>query len=488
MSKNSGLISNLSWKFAERILAQAVTMIVSVILARLLQPSDYGIISIVMIFITLANVFVSDGFGSALIQKKNADALDFSSVLYFNIGLSIILYLVLFFTAPYITRFYGAGYEILTPVLRVLGLRIILCAVNTVQHAYVSRKMIFKKFFYATFIGTVLSAVVGIALAFSGFGVWALVAQYMTNTIVDTVFLGLSLRKKPLFSFSFKRLKGLLGYGGKILATNLLITGQQELRALIIGKVYSSADLACYDKGRQFPMLVVTNVNTSIGAVLFPKMSSEQNDIERLKGTTRNSIRFSAYVMCPLMIGLAAVAETFISVVLTDKWLACAPFLKMFCVVYLLQPLHTANMQAIKAVGRSDLLFKLETVKKVIELIVLLSVVWISVEAIVISMALQSVLFSFINAYPNKKLLNYGIKEQIIDVGGPIWMSLLMMLAVLFVGKLQIPLIPLLCVQVLCGAVVYLLLSIITKNSEFNYIINLLKSNLKITKRSGKDV
>lgn len=487
MSKNS-LLSNLSWKFAERISAQAVTMIVSVILARLLQPSDYGIISIVMIFITLANVFVSDGFGSALIQKKNADALDFSSVLYFNIGLSIVLYLALFFAAPYITRFYGAGYEILTPVLRVLGLRIILCAINTVQNAYVSRKMIFRKFFYATLVGTVLSAAVGITLAFSGFGVWALVAQYMTNTMVNTVFLGLSLKKKPLFSFSFSRLKGLVSYGWKILATNLLITGQEELKALIIGKLYSSADLACYDKGRQFPMLVITNVNASIGAVLFPKMSNEQNDIERLKRTAKNSVRFSSYIMFPLMIGLAAVAENFISVVLTDKWLACVPFLKMFCVVYLLQPLHSANMQAIKAVGRSDLLFKLETVKKVIELIVLLSVVWISVEAIVISMALQSVLFSFINAYPNKKLLNYGIKEQIIDVAGPIWMSLLMMLAVSFVGKLQIPLIPLLCVQVLCGAVVYLILSIITKNSEFNYIINLLKSNLKITKRSGKDV
>lgn len=472
MSKSS-LLSNLSWKFAERISAQAVTMVVSIILARILNPSDYGIISIVMIFITIANVFVSDGFGSALIQKKNADALDFSSVLYFNIALSVMLYLALFFVAPYISMFYGEGYEILTPVLRVLGLRIILCAINTVQQAYVAKKMIFKKFFYATLFGTVLSAFVGITLAFMGFGVWALVAQYMTNTVVDTLFLAFSLKKKPILFFSLTRVKGLIGYGWKILATNLLIVGQEELKALIIGKAYSSSDLAYYDKGRQFPMLVITNINTSIGAVLFPKMSNDQDNIDRLKNTAKNSIRFSAYVMCPLMIGLAAVSETFISLLLTEKWLSCVPLMKMFCVAYLLYPLHSANMQAVKAVGRSDILFKVEIVKKILELVILLSVVWISVEAVVMSIMLQNVLFIFINAYPNKKLINYGIKEQVIDVSGPILMSIVMMIVVSFVGKIDMGLLPLLIVQVLCGGVVYLFLSVITHNKEFNYIKNI---------------
>lgn len=472
MSKSS-LLSNLSWKFAERILAQAVTMVVSIILARILNPSDYGIISIVMIFITIANVFVSDGFGSALIQKKNADALDFSSVLYFNIALSIMLYLALFFVAPYISMFYGEGYEILTPVLRVLGLRVILCAINTVQQAYVAKKMIFKKFFYATLFGTVLSAFVGITLAFMGFGVWALVAQYMTNTVVDTLFLAFSLKKKPIFFFSLTRVKGLIGYGWKILATNLLIVGQEELKALIIGKVYSSSDLAYYDKGRQFPMLIITNINTSIGAVLFPKMSNDQDNIDRLKNTAKNSIRFSAYVMCPLMIGLAAVSETFISLLLTEKWLSCVPLMKMFCVAYLLYPLHSANMQAVKAVGRSDILFKVEIVKKILELFILLSVVWISVEAVVMSIMLQNILFIFINAYPNKKLINYGIKEQVIDVSGPILMSIVMMIVVSFVGKIDMGLLPLLIVQVLCGGVVYWFLSVITHNKEFNYIKNI---------------
>ena len=283
MKNNKGLLSNLSWKFAERITAQAVTLVVSIVLARLLDPSHYGIISLVMIYIAIANVFVSDGFGSALIQKKDADSLAFSSVLYSNFVFSILLYMLLFFSAPYISLFYGNEYELLTPVLRVLGLRLILSSINSVQQAYVSKHMIFKKFFWATLFGTLLSAAVGISMACLGFGVWALVAQYMTNTTVDTIVLAVSLKKKPKAMFSWSRLRKLIPFGSRILATNLLIQGYQELRALIIGKVYSSSDLAYYDKGKQFPSIIITNINTSIAAVLFPKMSSQQDDIQKVK-------------------------------------------------------------------------------------------------------------------------------------------------------------------------------------------------------------
>lgn len=474
MRKND-LLNNLSWKFAERIAAQLVTAIVSIILARMLTPQDYGIVAIVTIFITFANVFVSDGFGSALIQKKEVDALDYSSVLYFNIIFSIVLYAILFFCAPLIASFYGDGYEILTPVLRVLGLRIIVSAINSVQQAYVSRKMIFKKFFWSTLIGTVLSAVVGIGMAYNGFGVWALVGQYLTNTTVGTVALALSLRKKTILSFSFERLKGMVGYGSKILGTSLLITGYQEIRALIIGKVYSSEDLAYYDKGRQFPNLIVTNINTSIGAVLFPKMAQEQDDKTRIREITRKSIRFSSYLMCPLMLGLAAVAEPFVKIVLTDKWLPCVTLLQIFCVVYLFQPIHTANMQAIKAIGRSDVYLKLEIIKKVIELVVLLIVMWISVEAIVVSMAILTMAFTFVNAYPNKKLLNYSFKQQMGDILPSVCMSLAMAVIVYFFGKIPMNAYISFGVQIMVGMIVYFALSLITRNSELKYFINLIK-------------
>jgi O-antigen/teichoic acid export membrane protein len=476
--KNGGVASNVAWKLAERLSAQIVTLIVSIILARLLEPSHYGIISIVTIFITLANVFVSDGFGSALIQKKDADDLDFSSVLSFNILFSIFLYLVLFLFAPYISAFYGDGYELLCPVIRVLGLRIIASGINSVQQAYVARKMIFKKFFLATLIGTIVSAIIGIWMAYNGYGVWSLVAQYLINTTVDTIILGISLKWWPGLKVSLARLKELLKYGWKILGASLLVTGFMELRALIIGKMYSSDDLAYYDKGKQFPNLIVTNVNTSIGAVLFPKMSQQQNNIPLVKETTRKSIRFSSYLMSPMMLGLAAIATSFVSVILTDKWLPCVPLLQLFCIIYLFQPIHTANMQAIKAIGRSDVYMWLEIIKKTIEIIVLLITMFFSVNAIVIGMAVMTTSFVFLNAFPNKKLLGYSIKEQLKDIFPSIFMGALMFAIVYSLSLLPLSPIGVLAVQVVAGVSVYLLMSLITKNNEFTYLISLFKAFL----------
>lgn len=479
MKKNdNGLLSNLSWKFAERISAQVITLVVSIVLARVLDPSHYGIIAIVLIFITLANVLVSDGFGSALIQKKDPDNLDYSSVLIFNIVFSFFLYALLFLVAPLITSFFGEGYELLTPVLRVLGLRIIVSGINSVQQAYIAKKMIFKKFFIATLFGTIISGIVGIWMAYNGYGVWSLVFQYLINTTVDTLVLGLVLRWWPGFRFSIQRLKLLLKYGWKILGASLLITGFQELRAIIIGKVYSSDDLAFYDKGRQFPNLVVTNINSSIGAVLFPKMSNEQNDIAKIKATTRNSIRFSSFFMSPMMFGLAAVATPFVTVVLTEKWLPCVPLLQLFCIIYLFQPIHTANMQAIKAVGKSGTYMILEIVKKSIELAVLIVTMWFGVTAIVVGMAAMTTLFVFVNAFPNIKILNYSIKEQLSDVFPPIIMSVIMFVLVLLVGLLPINNILVLCIQIVSGIIIYLILSFFTKNSEFLFIKKLLISKI----------
>lgn len=483
-TSGKSVISNLIWKYAERLSAQLVTMVVSIIIARILDPEHYGTIALVTVFITFANVFVSDGFGSALIQKKDADIIDFSSVLFFNVALSIVLYIVLFFLAPFISNFYGEGYEILTPVMRVLGLRLILSAINSVQQAYVSRQMIFKKFFWATLFGTVLSGVVGIIMAYKGFGVWALVAQYLTNTTVDTIILQLSLNKWPKLVISFKRLKNLIGFGARVLFTNLVMTGYQELRTLVIGKLYSSSDLAFYNKGMSFPSLIVTNINSSMGAVLFPKMSQLQDDRERLKETTRMSVRFSSYLLMPLMLGLLSVAKPFVVVLLTEKWLPCVKLMQMLCIFYLFQPIHTANIQAIKAIGRSDIVLKLEIIRDVIQLVALVAVMWISVEAIVLTMAIQSVLFVFINGYPNRKLINYSYIEQIKDIFPSLSMATVMAISVILIGLLPLPTFPLLIVQVLSGAMIYILLSIITNNSEFVYIKRMVFETLHLGKNS----
>lgn len=476
MIQKNGTVSNLIWKFAERITAQTVTLVVSIVLARLLDPSHYGMVAMVTVFITIANVFVQDGFGSALIQKKNADELDFSSVLIANLVLSVFLYFLLFFTAPLISSFYGEGYEQLTPVLRVLSLRLILSAINTVQQAYVSRKMIFKKFFWATFFGTVVSAAVGIGMAYRGYGVWALVAQYLTNTTIDTIILQISLNVWPEMRFSSERITGLFSYGWKILGASLLNNGYQELRTLLIGKIYTSSDLAYYSRGKQFPEVLVININTSIGSVMFPKMSKEQDDAARLKETTRQAIRFSSYILSPMMFGLAAVADLFVSLLLTDKWLFAVPFLRLYCIFYLMQPIHTANMQAIKALGRSDIFFHLEIIKKTIELLTLVVVMRISVFAIAASAAALNVLFIFVNSFPNQKLLDYSIGEQLRDIFPPIVMGTVMMGIVLPAGRLPLPQLPLMLLQIVIGAGVYILISLVSKNKEFMTLLGMGRS------------
>ena len=409
----SSILTNLIWKFGERLSSQLVSFVVSIIIARILAPSDYGLVAMVMVFVSLSYVLVDGGFSSALIQKKNADRLDFSTVFYFSLVFAIAIYFILYLSAPYIACFYGEQYQQLTPLLRVLGLQIIIYSINSVQTAYISRKMMFKNFFWATLIGTCCSAVVGIYMAYDGFGVWALVGQQLTASIVNTLTLYVITKKLPGWGFSFLRLKSMLNYGIKLLGANLLTNLFLDIRTFIIGKLYSANQLAFFDRGRQYPNLISSNINSSVGSVLFPKMSYQQDNPIAIKATTRKSIRFCAYVMCPLMLGLAAVAEPLVRLLLTEKWIPCVPYLQLFCIIYLFQPIHTANMQAIKALGRSDVLLKLELIKKTIEIIMLLIVMWVSVKAIAINMAVLTTLFTLINAYPNIKLLNYSLKEQL---------------------------------------------------------------------------
>lgn len=477
MGKNVGIISNFLWKFSERIAAQFISLWVSIVLARMLAPEHYGVVSMVNIFIAIANVFINDGLGSALIQKKKVDSLDYSSVLFFSIGASVVFYIVLFFGAPAISKFYDNEYSELVPVLRVMGLSLILAAINSVQQAYVSKHMIFKKFFCATIIGTFSSAIVGVSMAYLGYGVWALVAQSLTNQIMDTIILGISLKKRPKLIFSFKRIKGLYAFGSRILATNLLIQGYQEIRAILIGKIYSPSDLAYYDKGRAFPNLIVVNINASISAVLFPKIANSQDNLSEVKNRTRQAIRFGSYLMVPVMFGLFAVADSFVRLVLTEKWIPCVPLMRLFCIIYLFQPIHTANAQAIKGIGRSDITLKIEALKKVIELVTLLLVVRISVYAITLNMAILTVLYTFVNAYPNKKLLNYSYKDQMFDMLPSLSMGIIMLVIVMFLGNLNLPIFMKLIIQIIVGASVYILMSVIFKNKEFDFIYKYLKKS-----------
>ena len=288
------VFSGLFWKFSERMSSQIVSFVISILLARLLSPDEYGVISLILIFITIAEVFVTNGLGSALIQKIDANNVEFSSVFYLNIVFSIFLYLIIYFCSPYIALFYGS--EVLLPTLRVLGLRIPIAAVNSVQQAYVSKKMMFKKFFFSTLFGTLISGFIGVFMAYSGYGVWALVGQYLTNTIVNTVVLWFTVKWRPSLVFSWSKVSSLISYGWKILLSSLLDTGYNQLRGLIIGIKYTSSDLAYYNRGQQYPQLVVVNINSTISSVLFPTISQHQNDLTMVRSMTRRAIKTSSYI------------------------------------------------------------------------------------------------------------------------------------------------------------------------------------------------
>ncbi len=353
MSTQKKVLSNFLWRFAERCGAQIIQFIVSLVLARILAPEAYGTIALVLVFEQILQVFVDSGLGNALIQKKDADDLDFSSVFWFNVVWCLVLYVIMFFCAPLIAWFYND--ESLTSIVRVLCLMVVVSGLKNVQQAYVSRTMQFKRFFWATLGGTLISAVAGIGLALLGFGVWALVAQKLTNLIIDTTVLWFTVKWRPKWMFSFQRLKGLFSFGWKLLVSSLIDTLYRNLRQLIIGKFYTKEELAFYNQGDQFPKVIVTNINTSIDSVLLPTMSKAQDDPARVKQMTRRAIKTSTYIMAPLMMGLAFCADTVVRLILTDKWMPCVPFLQIFCITYMFYPIHTANLNAIKAMGRSDL-------------------------------------------------------------------------------------------------------------------------------------
>lgn len=467
------VFSNFIWRFAERCGAQLVTFVVSIVLARLLMPEDYGTIALVTVFTTIMQVFVDSGLSTALIQKKDADDLDFSSVFYFNFAVCIFLYLIMFLSAPFIASFYKIPE--LTPVVRVISLTIVISGIKGVQQSYVSRNMLFKRFFYATLGGTIFSAFLGIAMAYTGFGVWAIVAQLLSNTAIDTLILWITVKWRPKFMFSWERLKGLLKFGWKMLCSALLDTGYNNLWNLLIGKVYSSADLAYYNEGDKFPKLIIANINTSIDSVLLPAMSKEQDNVEIIKSMTRRSIMVSCYIMAPLMLGLACCASNVVILVLTEKWLPCVFYMQIFCINYAFYPIHTANLNAIKAMGRSDLFLKMEIVKKSMGLLLLLFTMFISVKAMAYSLLFSTLVSMMINSWPNKKLMNYSFLEQMKDISPSILLAIGMGVIVYFIGMINLPILPLLLIQVFCGGIIYIAGSAAFKLEPFIFLLGIIK-------------
>ena len=465
------VFSNLIWRFSERIGAKLISVIVNLILARILAPELYGTVAIVLVFTEILQVFVESGFGTALIQKKDADDLDFSSVFFFNLAVSVFLYALLFVAAPLIARLYRKP-ELLQ-IVRAVGLILIIAGVRNVQQAYVSRNMLFKRFFFATLGGTVIAAVVGITMAMKGFGVWAYVTQYLLNNLVGTMILWFTVKWRPKMQFSIERLKGLFSYGWKLLVSSVLNIVSDKLRPLLIGYRFSASDLSFYNEGILFPNLIVDNVNSSIDSVLLPALSQQQDSAENVKAMTRRAIQISSYIMWPLMIGLFVCARPLVSLLLGEKWLPCIPFLRIFSLYYALFPIHTANLNAIKAMGRSDIFLKLEILKRVLDFAFVLVTLFIGVRAMAIGLLAEGFLCLFINAFPNRKLCGYAFAEQIKDIFPAFLLSAAMGAVAYAFSLLGFGDLLTLVLQVLSGAAVYIVFSAVLKLEPFRYLLGI---------------
>ena len=473
MGNRKAVFSNLIWRFMERCGAQLVSVVVSFVLARMLDPAVYGLVAKVTIITSIMLVFVDSGMANSLIQKKDPDDLDFSSVFFFNVAFCLVLYVGLFFAAPLIAEYNGQPE--LTAIVRVLGLTVVVAGVKNVQQAYVSKTMQFKRFFFATLGGTAVSAAVGIAMAYKGFGVWALVAQQLSNVTINTCVLWLTVGWRPKAMFSLERLRALLGYGWKLLASGLLDTVYNKLREIFIAVFYTDTDLAFYNRGNALPNLIVENINSSIDSVLLPVLSAEQDHAEQVREMTRRAIKVSSYIIMPLMMGLAVCAEPFVRFFLTEKWLPCVPYLRIFCFTYSFYPLHTANLNAIKAMGRSDLFLILEIVKKAVGITALLLTMRLGVYPMALSLLATSVLSQIINAWPNSRLLNYSYLRQLADLLPTILLAAAMGACVYPVSLLELSDIVTLVIQVPLGVLVYVLGSKLLRIDSFEYLMSIVK-------------
>ena len=346
------------WKITETVASKGVSFIVSLLLARILLPSDYGIIAITTIFTSLSDVLIDGGFSTTLIRKKQVDKLDYNCVLLASFGIASVLYIVLFFSAPFISNYYGE--ELLIPVLRVIGLMLFIQAFSATRNAIIHREMRFKLLFYCNMIGSIVSGVLGIIAAITGLGVWALVIQQLSQQIIVTILLFSNLHWKLEWKFEVNRFKEIFKFSTGVMGASLLSYAGSSLYNLVIGKKYSVTDLGYSDKGSQLPMQISLYTFSAMSSVLLPTLSSHQDELKIFKRILRKVIRMTAFIVFPLMIGMATMSKEIIVVLLTEKWIPAVPIMQFSCVYYAATPFMLINVQAFYALGHGFLSIKLD--------------------------------------------------------------------------------------------------------------------------------
>lgn len=461
-------ISGFFWQLAQKLIGQAIQFVVSVVLARLLMPEDFGIIALSGMFMLLVNVVLSGGLHLALVQKKDADDKDFSTIYVAGMGFALIFYIIIFFSAPYVAVAFGN--QLACPVLRVLGLNTIIGSLSGVQGAYISRNLQFKKFFYVSLIGQVLSGVVGLGMAYSGCGVWALVGQSMTSAISSTITLSIIVPWHPQIKFYWVRFKEMYAFAWKQMVATIVATVSNQMRGYAIGIKYSASDLAYYNRGDGIPQMLYSQIFLTLKSVMMPAMARMQDDTEAVKNALRRSMKLSSYALTPALLGLAALSSNLVLALYTEKWIMAVPYMQMICIMYCFLLLGNMNIEALTAMGRTDIVMPLETGKSIAMLSILAVTVFISPLAIAAGQTIYSIGACFFNMWPNKRILNYPIGQQFKDVGSNIVMSVIMAVFVLFIGYLPINLYICIILQIIFGVSLYWGMSVLFRNDSYYYL------------------
>ena len=463
----------LFWSSVERFSNQGVQFIFSIVLARLLSPSDFGIIAMITIFFAVAQSFVDSGFSNALVRKTDRRDEDLSTCFYFNIAVGFAAYIVLFLIAPLVANFYNQ--PILSPIIRITGLGVVLNSLCVVQQALFTIKIDFKSQAKVTLSATFLSGIVGVILAYQGYGVWALVWQGIVLSLVRMGLLWLMSKWRPKTGFSKSSFDYLFGYGSKLLVSGLLDTIYNNIYPIVIGKFYTPAQLGNYSRALSFAQLPSSNITSILQRVTFPVLSTIQDDMSRLQTNYRRLLKLSAFIVFPLMMGLAAVAFPLIRIVLTPKWEGCSFYLQIICFALMWYPIHAINLNLLQVKGRSDLFLRLEVIKKIIGVCIMCITIPLGIMAMCIGMVIFSVIALFINTFYTGKLIHVGCFEQMKDILPVLIVSLLMFFVVYFTTLFFTNDFAKLIVSTSLGFVVYIFGTYLFAHEELSEVMTIIR-------------
>jgi len=481
MSLKQKTITGLIWSFIENFANLGVTFVAGIILARILSPREFGLIGMITIFIAVSESFINSGFSSSLIRKKDCTQADYSTVFFFNLGIGILFFTLLYFAAPAIGDFFKEPE--LKPIVQVLGLVLIIDSLTLIQKTILIKRIDFKLQAKISVISSTGSGIVAVVMAYKGFGVWSLVVQILSRQTLNSVFFWLWNRWKPIMVFSVDSFKELFGFGSKLLISGLIDTIYKNVYSMVIGKYFSAQELGFYTRASQFKQLPSQNISGVIQKVTYPVLASIQDNVPRLRDYYRKLIRSTMFITFNLMLGMAAVAEPMIITLIGEKWRPCIIYLQMLCFVGMFYPLHALNLNMLQVQGRSDLFLRLEIIKKILAIPTIIIGVFWGIKIMIAGMMVNTLIAYYLNSFWSGKMIGYSMKQQVKDILPSFFMAALMA-ALVFCLRWVLNVNPLLTliIQVFAGAMFILILSEITRFKDYLFLKSLISEKLSFKK------